>query len=145
MKKLTILLAITLPLLFQFADLQAQAAKNSIYVVQTQYMKSIMDSTERAALASLLQEYHTKVTMKNEFILSEKTMFHFWTEDSRELVTISEYADWSSIEKAGDRSEELEKQSWTDSKQRTDFMKKMSGYFSHHKDAIYNGLPKLSK
>lgn len=105
----------------------------------------MMDSTERAALGALLQEYHTKVTMKNELVLSEKSMWHFWTEDSRELVTISEYADWSSIEKAGDRSVELEKQAWPDSKQRAEFMKKMSGYFSHHKDAIYNGLPKLSK
>ncbi len=70
---------------------------------------------------------------------------HFWTEDSRELVTISKYADWSSIEKAGDRSEELEKQTWPDANQRAEFMKKMSGYFSHHKDAIYKKLSNLSK
>jgi len=145
MKKLTLMLAIALPLLFQFSELNAQSTKNTIYVVQTQYVKSTMDSTERATLASILEEYHTKVIMKNELVLSEKTMWHFWTEDSRELVSISEYADWSSIEKAGDRSAELEKQAWPDSKQRSEFMKKMSGYFSHHKDAIYNGLPKLSK
>ena len=145
MKKLTLLFAVALPMLFQFTDLNAQAAKNTVFTVQTQYAKSMMDSTERATLASMLQEYHTKVTMKNEFVLSEKTMWHFWTEDSRELVTISEYTDWSSIEKAGDRSGELEKQAWPDSKQRADFMKKMSSYFSHHKDAIYNGLPKLTK
>ena len=145
MKKLTLLLAVALPLLFQFTELNAQAAKNTIYTVQTQYIKGMMDSTERAALASMLQEYHQKVTMKNELILSEKTMWHFWTDDSRELVTITEYADWSSIEKAGDRGGELEKQAWPDAKQRADFMKKMSGHFSHHKDAIYNGLPKLTK
>ncbi len=145
MKKLTLILAFALPIIFQFTELNAQATKNTIYVVQTQYLKSSMDSSERAALASILLEYHTKVTMKNEFILSEKSMWHFWTEDSREFVTITEYTDWSGIEKAGDRSAELEKQAWSDSKQRTEFMKKMSSYFSHHKDAIYNGLPKLSK
>ena len=145
MKKLTLIIALALSVLFQFSEVKAQATKNTIYTVQTQYAKSMMDSTERATLAALLEEYHTKVTMKNEFVLSEKTMWHFWTEDSREIVTISEYADWNSIEKAGDRSSELEKQAWPDAKQRADFMKKMNGYFSHHKDAIYRGLPKLNK
>lgn len=145
MKKLTLIIALALPILFQFTDLNAQAAKSTIFTIQTQFAKSIMDSTERATLAAMLEEYHTKVTMKNELILSEQTMWHFWTEDSRELVTISEYADWSSIEKAGDRSGELEKQAWPDAKQRADFMKKMNSYFSHHKDAIYRGLPKLKK
>jgi chromosome condensin MukBEF ATPase and DNA-binding subunit MukB len=145
MKKMILMMAVALPLLFQFSNLNAQAAKSTVFTVQTRYVKSMMDSTERAALGALLQEYHTKVTMKNELVLSEKTMWHFWTDDSREVVTITEYADWSAIEKAGDRDDELMNQAWPDSKQRAEFNKKLNSYFSHHKDAIFTGLPKLSK
>ena len=145
MKRLMILIGATFLMLLNFTYLQAQSARNSVYALQTRYLAHMMDSTERATLIGLLQEYHTKVTMKNEHVLSERSMWHFFTDDSREFVTITEYSDWSAIEKSGSRDEELEKQAWPDAKQRSDFMKKMNGYFSHHKDAIFNGIPKLSK
>jgi hypothetical protein len=125
--------------------LMAQTGQGSVYSLQTRYLIHQLDSAERAALASLLNEYHAKVTMKNEFVKSERTMFHYWTADSRELVTITEFADWSAIEKAGDRDEELEKAAWPDARQRSDFMKRMNGYFTHHRDALYNGMPGLTK
>ena len=58
---------------------------------------------------------------------------------------IDEYAAFGDITKAFDRSTELEKQAWPDTKQREAFMKKMASYFTHHKDAIYNGSPSLTK
>lgn len=145
MKKLTLIILLVLPMLIQITDLNAQTAKNTICTVQTRYLKNMLDSTERVALANMLAEYHQKVTMKNEFVLSEKSMWHFWTDDSREFVTVTEYADWSAIEKSGNRDGELEKQAWPDAAQRADFMKKMNSYFTHHKDAIFNVMPKLTK
>ena len=43
------------------------------------------------------------------------------------------------------RDEELEKQAWPDAKKRAEFLKKMNGNFTHHKDAIFHGLPGQSK
>ena len=123
----------------------AQAPANHVFHVNTQYSISGLDSTARAERNAILKEYHDKVTMKNELILHVWTMGHFFTEDSREFVTIYEFANWADITKAFDRDSELEKQAWPDAKQRADFMKKMSSYFTSHKDAIYNGMPNLMK
>jgi len=145
MKKLIILFGATCLLIFNFNRLHAQTTRNSVYTLQTRYLDHMMDSTERATLIGLLQEFHTKVTMKNEFVLNERNMWHYFTDDSREFVTITEYVDWAAIEKAGDRDDELVKQAWPDVKQRSDFMKKMNSYFTHHKDAIFSGVPNLAK
>ena len=125
--------------------LYAQNNQGSVFSVQTRYLDHQLDSTERSALMALLKEYHLKVTMKNEFVKSERNMYHFWSVDSREVVTITEFANWSAIEKSGDRDEELEKAAWPDERQRSEFMKKMQGYFTHHKDALYNGMQELTK
>ena len=125
--------------------LLAQNNQGSVFSVQTRYLDHQLDSVERSALMALLKEYHSKVTMKNEFVKSERNMYHFWTEDSREVVTITEFANWGAIEKAGDRDEELEKAAWPDERQRSEIMKKMRGYFTHHKDALYNGMQELTK
>ncbi len=142
MKKQLLLLAF---ILIAPICLLAQSRSSTVYSLQTRYLEHQLDSTERSSLMALLREYHEKVTMKNEFVKSERTMFHYWTVDSRELITITEFADWSAIEKAGDRDMELEAAAWPDPKQRSEFMKKMSAYFTHHKDAIYSALPLLTK
>jgi hypothetical protein len=125
--------------------LAAQSEQGTVFSVQTQYLTHQLDSNERVALRALLREYHEKVTLKNEYVKSERTMYHFWTDDSRELITITEYADWGAIEKAGERAEALEAAAWPDASKRSEFMKKLFGYFTHHKDALYNSVPSLSK
>ncbi len=123
----------------------AQAPTNHVYHEITWYMVTGMDSTARAERNAILKEYHAKVTMKNEFVLHEWTMVHFFSEDSREFKVVDEYASWDSIEKAFNRDGELEKLAWPDAKERAAFLKKMSSYFTHHKDAIYNAMPDLTK
>ena len=123
----------------------AQAPASHVFHVVTWYAETGLDSTARAERMAVLKEYHDKVTMKNEFVLHTWSMGHFFTEDSREFVSIYEYATWADITKAFDRDGELEKQAWPDPKQRETFLKKMNGFFTHHKDAIYNGAPMLTK
>ncbi|HUH33909.1 MAG TPA: hypothetical protein VLZ28_08135, partial [Daejeonella sp.] len=98
-----------------------------------------------AERAAVLKEYHNKVTMKNELILHSWSMGHYFSENSHEFVTINEYANWNDIDRAGTRDEELAKKAWPDAKQRMNFMDKLNSYFSGHKDAIYTGLPDLTK
>ena len=123
----------------------AQAPASHVFHMNTQYSIAGLDSVSRAERNALLKEYHEKVTMKNEMILHVWTMGHFFTEDSREFVQITEYATWADVTKSFDRDTELEKLAWPDAKQRDAFMKKMGSYFTHHKDAIYNGMTSLTK
>jgi hypothetical protein len=146
MKKLNYLFfAIVFLTLVGVTSLKAQTNPSHVYHVATWYIIDGQDSVARAERNAVLEEYLTKVTMKNEFVIHQWTMNHFFTDDSREFVTITEYATLADIEKAFNRDGELEKQAWPDQKKRDDFNKKMAGYFTHHKDAIFSGLPKLSK
>ena len=147
MKKTLLLLAFALfaMLVIKPGKVQAQDNPPHVYHVSTWFMVPGMDSTMRAERDAIWKEYHEKVTKKNELILHTTALNHFFTEDSREFVVIMEFAKWEDIVKAFDRDEELEKQAWPDKQKRMDFMKKMNSYFTHHKDAIYGGVPGMSK
>lgn len=124
---------------------QTQIPSPRIYHVATFYVVQGLDSIARAGRSAILKEYHDKVTMKNELILRSWSMGHYFSEDSREFVTINEYANWNDLDKAATRDDELAKKAWPNSKQRMDFMNKLDSYFTGHKDAIYTGLPNLTK
>jgi hypothetical protein len=149
MKKINFLLLFTFTTSISFFALitkvNAQSPVSHVFFVNTEYSVSGMDSTSRAERNAILKEYHEKVTMKNELILKVSTMTHFFSDDSREFVTIYEFAKWEDINKAFDKDAELEIKAWPDPKVRGDFMKKMNSYFTHHKDAIYSELPAIKK
>ena len=126
-----------------FAQTQSPAPR--IYHVTTFYVGQGLDSIGSAQRAAVVKEYHDKVTMKNELILRSWSMVHYFSDDSREFVTINEYANWNDIDKAATRDEELAKKAWPNSKQRSDFMNKLNSYFTGHKDAIYTGVSNLVK
>ena len=138
-------IALALFNLTNLAIVNAQTPAGHVFFINTQYSVSGLDSVARAERNAILKEYHEKVTMKNTVILHMWTMGHFFSEDSREFVTIYEVAKFEDLVKAFDMDTELENKAWPDAKQRADFMKKMNSYFTHHKDAIYNQLPMLTK
>ena len=131
--------------LSNLATVKAQTPASHVFHVATFYMVPGMDSLARAERNATIKEYYDKVTMKNELILHSWSMQHYFSEDSREFVIINEYATWNDIDKAGARDAELEKKAWPNEKQRMALMKKMDGYFTSHKDAVYNGFPNLTK
>jgi hypothetical protein len=147
MRKLNILIALAVigMCMCNIHSANAQANANHVYHINTWYMVPNQDSATRAERDAILKEYFTKVTMKNEFVLHQSQMNHFFTDDSREFVTITEYAKLGDIEKAFDRDNELERQAWPDGQKREQFMNKMNSYFTYHKDAIFNGIASLNK
>ncbi|MES2431982.1 MAG: hypothetical protein V4556_13695 [Bacteroidota bacterium] len=145
MKRNFLLSAIAMGLLVMCMSFSTKAQTNHVFHVATFYMAGNMDSAARAESVATFKEYMTKVTMKNQYIVHQTNMVHFFTEDSREFVIVTEYANWGDIEKSFDLDNELEKQAWPDAAKRAAFMKKMSSYFTHHKDAIFSGLPGLTK
>ena len=123
----------------------AQTNPNHVYHVNTQYMAAGLDSAQRAERNAILKEYFEKVDMKNPYILHCWTMGHFFSDDSRELITVYEYASFADIEKAFDKDDELTKQAWPDAAKRKEFMKKMNSYFTQHKYGVYHELPNMKK
>ena len=139
------LVSLTVALFIMLSALKSNAQTNHVFHVNTMYMAPNIDSAERADCLAALKEYMAKVTMKNTYVIHQTQMVHFFSEDSREFVTVTEYGSWGDIEKAFAQDEELEKQAWPDAQKREAFLKKISRCFTHHKDAIYNGLPGLTK
>lgn len=84
------------------------------------------------------KEYFDKVTMKNEYIVSATVLMHYYTADNSELKVVTGYSSWENIQKAQQRSSELEAAAWPDEAARKAFMKKQSAYYSTmHSDEIY--------
>jgi hypothetical protein len=146
-KSIHLLCGVTFMLLYMCSSLtaKAQADTSHVFHVSTWYMVTGLDSVARAGRAAVLNEYFTKVTLKNEYVIHQWNMTHLFTEDSREFVTISEYATWDDVRKAENRNAELLRQAWPDMQGRQDYMKKLNSYVTHHKDAIYIGLSRLIK
>jgi hypothetical protein len=87
-------------------------------------------------------EYHEKVTMKNEYILSATTLLHYFTSDNSEVVFITIYPSWTAIEEATKRNEELEMEAWPDETLRKAFFKRQRKFYNNeHSDEIYVTIP----
>jgi hypothetical protein len=74
----------------------------------------------------------TEATKDNPNVLSEFTLRHYFSGDSREWVVITEYESLAAMDEAF----EIDEQLWQD---------KLNSYFEKHSDAIYNGVPNLSR
>ena len=88
------------------------------------------------------KEYMDKVTKNNEYIKSARYYTHLMTPNSNEVMYVQTYSSWEAIEKAADRSKELENEAWPDEVTRKAFLDKMgSAYSDFHSDEIYATLP----
>ena len=125
------------------ASAQEQSADH-IFVSTTQKM-STPEGGRVAERDSLLQLYHEQVTKKNPHILSQRVMQHFYGRDNHDMVVLTEYKDWASIDAADKMDTELFEKSWTDQASRRQFNRMLNKYFSGHSDEIYSERTKLKK
>lgn len=87
-------------------------------------------------------EYHNKVVMKNEHILSASTLLHRFTMDNTEVISVTVYGSWDAIEDATKRNNELIEAAWPDEKARKTFFKNQGKFFTNnHSDEIYQTIP----
>jgi hypothetical protein len=138
-KKSIGLVAILCTILLPVA-LTAQTAPKFMVVTQAHYNPgSGLSFDEWKAME---KEYFDKVTLKNDLILGTNVLVHFYTNDNSEILMVTTYSSWGDIEKAGEKTGELEKAAWPDSVQRTAFLKKQrSCYTTMHSDEIRTILP----
>lgn len=145
MKKKTLSAIFTVCLLSIATVIHAQdEAEGSVFVVTT-ITVSVPEGGSMAELDSLSKLYSTKLILPNEKIISEKSLMHYFGSDNRDLVIISEYANWCDIEEAGNIMGDLAKAAWPDDEKRATFFQALNSYYKMHSDEIYRGLPQLNK
>lgn len=87
-------------------------------------------------------EFHEKVIMQNEHIVSRTVLRHHFTDDSSEILFITVYPSWVAIEQAAARNEELFKAAWVDKTERETYTKKRNRFYvPMHSDEIYKTIP----
>lgn len=120
---------------------EAEKSGPTVMVVTTvHWSKDYKDGSQERWL-EIEKEFHEKVTMKNEHILAANFLVHYFTADNSEAKAVALYADWSGIEKAADRNNELIKEAWPDEAARDAFFKERNAYYSTmHSDEIYSVL-----
>lgn len=87
-------------------------------------------------------EYHEKVVMKNEHIISATTLLHRFTMDNSEVLFVTVHSSWNGIEAASKRTNELIMEAWPDEAERKAFFKNQGKFFANeHSDEIYQTVP----
>lgn len=125
------------------ATAQEQSADN-IFVATVQKMR-MPEGGRNVERDSLLQLYHEQVTKKNTHIISQRALQHLYGADNRDLVWITEYKDWASVEAATKMDTELFERYWKDAESRRQFNRMLNKYFAEHSDELYSERTKLRK
>lgn len=141
MKKIILSFVFLIALLFINHSMFAQD-DNNIMVVTTTYADSPEDGSaaEFDSLSALLNK---NVVSKNSKIISRYLVRHFWGSDSRQIVTMTEYANMSDIALAWKEGDRIFKEFYPDEEDRKAFWKVYGKYWNgHHSDEIYSVLAK---
>jgi len=120
-------------------------AQEGHYFTITTWKLSIPENGSRSELQAHLKEFSEKVSFKNDKIISEKVLHHISGADLRDLVVISEYANWNDIEAAANMQNDLMETAWPNEEERNAFYKSWNKYVVTHSDEIYQENPDLTK
>jgi hypothetical protein len=133
MKKLTFALALTFTVMLLSANIFAQDGN---YYVMTTWKFMVPEDGSNSELNDLMKEWHEKVVMKNDKIVSEKAFVHRSGADMRDWVFLSEYASWNDIEAANDMQNKLVDEGWPNEEDRDKFFDTFWKYVITHSDEI---------
>jgi len=115
------------------------------YYTITTWKMTIPEDGNNKELNELLKEWHDKIIVKNDKILSEKVLRHSSGSDSRDWVIITEYASWNDIDAANEAQGKLIDEGWPNKDDRQKYFKTFGKYGVKHTDEILRERPKLSK
>ena len=141
MKKIILSIVFLMALLFVNNTMFAQD-DNNIMVVTTWYVDTPEDGSvaEFDSLSALLNK---NVVSKNSKIISRYLVRHFWGSDSRQVVTIAEYANMDDIALAWKEGNKIFEELYPNEEDRKAFWKAYNKYWNgHHSDEIYSVLAK---
>lgn len=110
------------------------------------YVKTSELAMDGEGTAENFREYTDKVTMKNTHLKGYYTHRHRWGANSREFVEVFVFDSLSDLEKSFEEDDKRISETWTDEKERENFMKEMGKLFTgKHGDYIYRNVPELMK
>lgn len=116
----------------------AQGEKTYLITVTKMHSNMNMKNFSMDEWKKVEKEYLDKVVKKNEFIISQYILRHYFTADNTEVLLVTVYENWEAIEKAGKRTDELEKLAWPDEKAANAYFDKKDSYYTgSHSDEIY--------
>ena len=142
MKKLTFALVLTFAVMLLSSNIFAQDGN---YFVMTTWKFMVPEDGSNSELNDLMKEWHEKVVMKNDKIVSEKAFVHRSGADMRDWVFLSEYASWSDIEAANDTQNKLVAEGWPNEEDRDKFFDTFWKYVITHSDEILMEKSELAK
>jgi hypothetical protein len=115
----------------------ADANQELLITVTTMHRNMDNKTGTAAEWKALEKEYLDKVVSKNDLIVAQNILTHYFTADNTEIILVSVYKSWNDIEKAGEKDDELVKAAWPDEKLRREFFQKRAAYYGpNHSDEI---------
>jgi len=140
--KTSILLLLTLSVCCVWS---VQAQTGNVFIVQT-FKAKLPDGGTGAERDSLLMERIENVVKKNDKILSQRHFRHYFGQDSRDWIVITEYRNFADFEVADSLNGQLARKHWPDDKKRAEANRKLGSYFEPmHSDEVYRIVPKFTK
>jgi hypothetical protein len=117
----------------------AQSAEGNVFIV-TNMERAFPEEGSARELDSLSALYMDKVfCADNEFVISAKTIRHWWGHNNRDFIQIVEVKSWDDVTKANQKSVELFEKAWATKEARDAFNKAYDKYFTgQHSDEIYS-------
>ncbi|GAB4329673.1 MAG: hypothetical protein Kow0037_04810 [Calditrichia bacterium] len=144
MKRFSTVLLILAISLLAAGNIFSQESKASYYTITT-WKIQVPEDGSRKEFLDMMKEWHTKVTLKNSKILSERSLLHQSGNDMRDFVLITEYASWNDIEAASEEQGKLVEAGWPDKEKRKAFFDRFWQYAKTHSDEIFRDDPALRK
>ena len=114
-----------------------QQMQGNVFVV-TNSERAFPEDGSIGELDSLNNLYQINVWDRNPFVVSHKTMAHWWGSNNRDFVEITEVKSWEDIPKAMEKNLELFREVWPSREARHAYNKAYNKYFTgQHSDEIY--------
>ena len=119
-----------------------ESAEKSYLITVTKLHRNIDHKGTAAEWKALEKEYFDKVTKKNDLIVGQEVLTHYFTEDNTEILLVTIYNSWADIENASAKNNELVKAAWPDETARNTFFDKREAFYANeHSDEILSTYP----
>lgn len=115
----------------------AQTAQSNVVVINNAELAFIGEGSI-SEFDSLTVEYNEWCMDKNEYVVAYKVVRHWWGNNNRDFVTITEVKSWEDVLNFNQRATELFEEHWDTKEKRKEFNDAYNKYFTgQHSDEIY--------
>lgn len=118
-------------------DMLAQSRDGNVFII-TNFERAFPENGSMNELDSLQQIMMDASYKSNPYVVSYKTMSHWWGHDNRDFIQIIEVKSWDDVAKAYEKSNELIMKAMPNKADRDKFDNAYNKYFTgKHSDEIY--------